>query len=134
MLSTLFLFVLTALFLQSAINISANYIIQSNQIASAYQARTALNMSERLLKDYIIENNNDLPVKAEIASSAGRINIVKSSNNSYEAVITQENGLRYTKEIIIELVEEDAEEITEPLEKDTESQHQDSEILKETSE
>lgn len=121
MLSTLFLLVLTGIFLQSVIKISANNIIQLNQISSAYQAKAALNMSERILKDHIVANN-ELPRKVELSSSIGNIQIVKNTGNSYKAVITHENGVQFSKEIAIEGYENEEEEPvdqTELLNKDS---------------
>lgn len=111
MLSTLFLLVLTGLFLQGVIKISTNHIIQLNQISSAYQAKTALNMSERILKDYILENSDELPAKANISSSVGNIEIKKNTSNDYDAVITQNNGMQFNKTIKIDSLEDDGEEI-----------------------
>lgn len=113
MLSTLFLFVLTGLFLQGACKISTSHIIQLNQISSTYQAKTALNMSERLLKDYIIEHDGELPQKAGMSSSAGRIEINKNTSNHYEAVIKQNNGMQLSKQIKIDIFENESEEIEE---------------------
>ena len=111
MFSTLFLLVLTGIFLQGVIKISANHIIQLNQISSTYQAKTALNMSEKILKDYILENNDELPNKAEISSSAGNIEIRKNTSNDYDAVITQKNGLKFNKKIKIESLNKNSEEM-----------------------
>lgn len=126
MLSTLFLLVLTAVLLQSVIKISANYIVQLNQISSSYQARAALNMSERILNDYIVDNNNELPEEAEISSSVGKIKIVKRTKNTYDAVITQENGLQFTKKINIDSYETDEEQTEENIEESTDSPEKDS--------
>lgn len=109
MLSTLFLLVLMGVFLQSVVKISANHIIQLNQLSSAYQAKTALNMSEKILKDYIIANNDQLPEKAEIASSVGDVEVLKNDKNGYDAVITQKNGVQFKKEIEVEHYANDEE-------------------------
>lgn len=103
MLSTLFLLVLTGIFLQSVIKISANYIIQLNQLSTAYQAKTALNMSEKILGDYIIENNDTFPEQVELLSSVGKIMITKNRNDSYDATITQPNGVAFHKIIELEV-------------------------------
>lgn len=110
MLSTLFLLVLSGILLQGTIKISANYIIQLNQISAAYQAKTALNMSEKMLKDYIVENNNELPSEVQLSSSIGYVQITKNKRDEYEAVITHKNGVQFTKKITIEKHENNPEE------------------------
>lgn len=110
MLSTLFLLVLTGIFLQSAINISANYIIQLNQLSMAYQAKTALNMSERILHDYITEHSNELPEQGELSSSVGNIKMTKKTKNCYDAVLTQKNGVQTKKRIYLDRIDADENE------------------------
>lgn len=102
MLSTLYLLILTGIFSQSIIKTSANYIIQLNQISSTYQAKAALNMSERVLKDYIVDNDYELPEKVKLSSSIGDIKGIKISDDEYELVITQENGNQLNEKVKIE--------------------------------
>lgn len=91
-------------------------MIQLNQISSAYQAKTALNVSERILKDYILDNPHELPTEVEISSSAGRIKIVRMETDGYEAIITQENGLQFNKVIKIEHYEKENKELGDNIE------------------
>lgn len=102
--------------MQSMIKISASYIIQSNQISSAYQAKTALNMSEKILKDYLVDHPHEYPKKVELSSSAGHVVLLKNTSDTYEAKITQENGRQFTK--IIEI--EEIELLEEPVESEVE--------------
>lgn len=97
MLSTLFLLVLVGLLMQSVVKISSNYIVQLNQIASSYQAKTALNLTEASLYGYIVNNNNQLPEKGELSTSVGPIKVKQTQKNKYRATLTQENGIEYTK-------------------------------------
>lgn len=132
MLSTLFLLVLTSLLLQSVIKISTNHIIQLNQVSSAYQARTALNMSEKILETYIVDNDYELPGEIEISSSVGNIKIIKKINSEYEAVITQKNGTQFAKEIVIEMPgndDEETEDSTELLNKECLRPNQEENII-----
>lgn len=102
MLSTLYLLILTGIFSQSIIKTSANYIIQLNQISSAYQTKVAVNMTERILKDYIVENNYELPETGKISSSIGNIEVMKITDEEYEVIITQRNGNKVNEKIKIE--------------------------------
>lgn len=102
MLSTLYLLILTGIFSQSIIKTSANYIIQLNQISSAYQTKAAVNMTERILKDYIVENNYELPETGKISSSIGNIEVMKITDEEYEVIITQRNGNKVNEKIKIE--------------------------------
>ncbi len=113
MLSTLLLLVLSGLVLQSIISISTSYIIQLNQLSSAYQAETALNMSERILNDYITENNYELPEQVDISSSAGKIRVIRKTTSEYEAIIIQENGIEFRRKIEIEESESEGQESEE---------------------
>lgn len=113
MLSTLLLLVLSGLVLQSIISISTSYIIQLNQLSSAYQAETALNMSERILSDYITENNYELPEQVDISSSAGKIRVIRKTTSEYEAIIIQENGIEFRRKIEIEESESEGQESEE---------------------
>lgn len=119
MLSTLLLLVLSGLVLQSIISISTSYIIQLNQLSSAYQAETALNMSERILSDYITENNYELPEQVDISSSAGKIRVIRKTTSEYEAIITQENGIEFRRKIEIKESESEGQESEEGKTDDT---------------
>lgn len=100
MLSTLFLLILSGIMTQSIIKISTNHIIQLNQISANYQAKTALNLTEAILTDRIV-NKNQLVKKGTIVSSVGKINILKKSDIDYQLVLIQEGSNNLIKNITI---------------------------------
>lgn len=87
--------------IQSIIKISTNHIIQLNQISRAYQAKTALNLAENIIKDEIVKEQA-LIKTAELSSSVGKILVVKDSDESYQLTLITETGEKYTKNIRID--------------------------------
>lgn len=73
-------------------------------------------MSEKILKDYIAENNNELPSKVEISSSVGNVQMKKNRSDDYEAIITQKNGNQFSKKIAIEIYGNYGEEAADSTE------------------
>lgn len=102
MLSTLYLLVLAGIFLQGMIKISSNHIIQLNQLSSTYQLKTALNITEQFIENYIVDNNYEPPEKFQLSSSVGEIKGKKTFNDEYEIVIIHENGNLFEEIIKIE--------------------------------
>lgn len=102
LLSALWLLIFSGIFSQGIIKISANHIIQLKQISTAYQAKSALNMSEQLLKKYIQENTQ-LPEEGTIQTSVGTITVTKKSKTKYMLILTEENQEQYVKETIVTL-------------------------------
>lgn len=100
--STLFFLVFTGLFTQMLIRISGNHIIQLRQFSEAYQAKTALNMSESILKDYI-ETHEEVPTKGKINTSIGPINLKKMTDDEFILKVTLANGMEYHQFVDIEI-------------------------------
>ncbi len=90
--------------MQSIIKISTHHIVQLNQISRAYQAKTALNLAENILKDEIIKEQA-LIKKAELSSSVGKILVVKDSDESYQLTIITETGEKFTKNIGVDYLD-----------------------------
>lgn len=109
MLSTLFLLVLIGIFMQSMIKISSNHIVQLNQIASSYQARTALNLTVQSVSNYIDKNDGKFINRASFLTSVGKVKIKQLTHNKYRAILIQEDGFEYTKIFEISSLETDAE-------------------------
>lgn len=102
LISTLFFLLFTGLFSQSIIKISSYQIIQLRQYSSAYEAKGTLNMGEKLLIDYITENQEN-PSSGRLKTSTGDIEMVKESDDKYIFKITLKNGMIYFKEANISL-------------------------------
>lgn len=130
LISTIFLLFFTALFSQSMIRISASQLVQLQQVATAYQAKTALNISEKILMDYIA--NNGLPNRGEINTSNGIVKIEKKKDYLYELTLIQANNDRISKDVIIEFqeVDNEVEDVIENSE-DTEDVEENIVILEE---
>lgn len=109
MLSTLYLLMLAGIFLQGMVKISTNHIIQLNQLSTTYQMKTAIHLSEQLIKDYIIDHPEDLPEKMLFTSSAGNISAQKNGQIKYKMSIIHENGYSLEKDITIVIPEQEEE-------------------------
>ena len=117
--STLFFLLFSGLFAQSAFQIASNQVIQLQQLTNSYQARTALNMSETILRNEL--ENESIPLNGKVVTSLGDVFITKveaSENLEYELTMTLANGASYTKTTMVETDEETPvdEEETEEVE------------------
>lgn len=105
--STLFFLLFSGLFAQSMFQIASNQVIQLQQLTNSYQARTALNMSETILRNEL--ENELIPLKGKVVTSLGDVFITKveaSENLEYELTMTLANGASYTKTTMVETDEE----------------------------
>lgn len=117
--STLFFLLFSGLFAQSAFQIASNQVIQLQQLTNSYQARTALNMSETILRNEL--ENESIPLNGKVVTSLGDVFITKveaSEALKYELTLTLANGASYTKTTMVETDEETPvdEEETEEVE------------------
>lgn len=117
--STLFFLLFSGLFAQSAFQIASNQVIQLQQLTNSYQARTALNMSETILRNEL--ENESIPLNGKVVTSLGDVFITKveaNENLEYELTMTLANGASYTKTTMVETDEETPvdEEETEEVE------------------
>lgn len=117
--STLFFLLFSGLFAQSAFQIASNQVIQLQQLTDSYQARTALNMSETILRNEL--ENESIPLNGKVVTSLGDVFITKveaSEALKYELTLTLANGASYTKTTMVETDEETPvdEEETEEVE------------------
>lgn len=120
--STLFFLLFSGLFAQSAFQIASNQVIQLQQLTNSYQARTALNMSETILRNEL--ENESIPLNGKVVTSLGDVFITKveaNENLEYELTMTLANGASYTKTTTIENAPVD-EEKTEEVETDIEQE------------
>lgn len=102
LLTTLFFLVLSGLFSHYLIRISANQILQYRQFSTSYQAKGTLNMSEKLIRDYI-KSSGKTPARGFIHTSLGEIKVDRLSDQKYLLTIVLENGLEFSKESKIEM-------------------------------
>lgn len=121
LLSTLFLLMLSGILTQGAVRVLSSQLIQLKQFSAAYQAKTALNMSNKLLKHYIENNDDQLPETGKVKTSIGEVTIRKIAENEYQSSLRLENGLTYTSDIWIDIpeVEETKEEVIDEIENET---------------
>ena len=138
LISTLFFLIFSGLFSQSIIKISGNHIIQLQQISSAYQAKTALNMSKELLKQKT--ELEEIPEKGSMTTSLGTI-LIKRRETATEYIftltLTTNSEAQYSDQLTItrsEAEEERPEEQNEETEakEDTKKETHENEIPEET--
>lgn len=101
LISTLFFLLLSGLFSQSVIQVSSNYVTQLRQVNVSYEAKAALNMSERLLLQEL--EGQVTPIDATISTSAGEVKIkgrIESNQIISKLTLVKENGNTYLKEVV----------------------------------
>lgn len=111
----------SGVFAQGVVKVASSQLIQLKQFSSAYQAKTALMMSDKILKNYIEDNDDDMPETGKVKTSVGEVHIVKISENEYRSSILLSNGITYSSDTwieILEVEEEPEEELDEDLEED----------------
>lgn len=126
LLSTVFFLMFSGLFAQSMIKVASNHVIQLRQLSSAYEAKSALNISEEFLLQETREN--EFPAEGLIATSEGPV-VIKSKVNEneylYTLTLTTNNGAQYSKDLIVAIaereqeLEEESEAMKEELNKDS---------------
>lgn len=107
MVSTLFLLILSGIMTQSIMKISANHIIQLQQISKYYQEETALNLAESLLEKELMKEEGPLVKKASFLSSAGEIKALKKSTSEYELILTRPDSQKRRKKIHFHFLKEE---------------------------
>lgn len=104
LISTLFFLMFSGLFAQSMIKIVGNQMIQFRQISSAYQAKSALNMSKELLRQEI--NKNDIPNGGTINTSMGPVIIKREERKeeyTFELILIINSGEQYSDDFTISI-------------------------------
>jgi hypothetical protein len=105
----------SGLFSQSMIKIAGNQIIQYRQISTAYEAKSALNMSKQLLRREVEEKSP--PENGSITTSVGTVKIEQEENEeSFIIALTlmTNSGAEYSDSLSILKPEPQDEENTEP--------------------
>jgi len=116
----LFFLVLSGLFSGSIIQVSGNHIIQLKQLATAYEAKSALNMSKQILNEEI--KTNEIPKKAAVDTSLGDVSIVREETDevyTFTLTLTTTAGTEYSDNLEISIPEPEGEP-EEELKEDTE--------------
>ncbi len=101
LISTLFFLMLSGLFSHSVIQVSSNHLLQLRQLTTAYEMKTALNMSEAILQGEF--EKGKVPLEGSIHTSAGEVKIKGKKQNeqvTYNFTLLRENGDTYRKEVI----------------------------------
>lgn len=111
----LFILMLSAIMTQGIIKLSSSQLIQLNEIASHYQAKTALNLAENILQKELQESDKKIE-SGRIVSSIGEIKIKKIADQNYELILIDQGKRTTTKEITIQtedIIDLKAEELNE---------------------
>lgn len=117
LLSTVFFLMFSGLFAQSMIKVAGNHVIQLRQLSGAYEAKSALNISEEILLQETREN--ELPVEGLIKTSEGRVSIKSKVNENeylYTLTLTTNNGAQFSKDLIVAIPERKEDLKDEPEE------------------
>ncbi len=108
LISTLFFLIFSGLFSQSLIKISGNHILQLQQISSAYEAKTTLNMSKELLRQKA--DTEEIPEKGSILTSAGTVLVERQEAPAeyiFTLTLTTNTKTQYSDEFVLELPQEE---------------------------
>lgn len=126
----------SGLFSQSMIKISGNQIMQFRQIYTAYEAKSALNMSKNLLKKQVEEDQ--YPMVGSIHTSIGTVSIdgeEKAEEIIFTLTLTTDTGTQYSDKLSVLILEPELEEELEespleepPVEGDEERTNEDAEM------
>lgn len=120
MLSTLFLLILSGIMTQGIIKISANHLVQLNQLARNYQEKAVFNLAESVLRDQLINEENRTIKSAKLTSSVGDMELSKIKVDEYELLLINSNNKKIKKHIKIDFLTDQELEKTEDLEKNIE--------------
>lgn len=123
LISTLFFLIFSGLFSQSLIKISGNHIVQLQQLSSAYEAKTTLNMSKEILKQKV--EREEIPKEGSIVTSAGTVLIEReeiSSEYIFTLTLTTNKRGQYSDEFVVALPEEEDTEVNEEEAEEKEEQ------------
>ncbi len=123
LISTLFFLIFSGLFSQSLIKISGNHILQLQQISSAYEAKTTLNMSKELLRQQAA--TEEMPEKGSMITSAGTVLIERQETPAefiFTLTLTTNTNMQYSDEFVLVLPEE--EEDVEANDEETEEREE----------
>lgn len=108
LISTLFFLIFSGLFSQSLIKISGNHILQLQQISSAYEVKTTLNMSKELLRQKA--DTEEIPEKGSILTSAGTVLVERQEAPAeyiFTLTLTTNTKTQYSDEFVLELPQEE---------------------------
>jgi len=116
LLSTLYFLVLSGLFSSSIIQVSGNHIIQLKQLATGYEAKSALNMSKQILEEEI--QTNDIPTEGVVETSLGDVSIAREETDdiyTFTLTLTTTSGTKYSDDLQVAIPEpeEEQEELEE---------------------
>jgi len=109
--STLFFLVLSGLFSSSIIQVSGNHIIQLKQLATSYEAKSALNMSKQILAKEI--KNSEIPTEGVVETSLGDVSIAREETDdiyTFTLTLTTTSGTKYSDDLQVAILEPEEEQ------------------------